>query len=127
LLPIFDAGRNESNLDLARANREVAVAQYERTIQAAFREVSDALAGRATFAEQVRAQTSQANAEAARTRLAQMRYDYGVASYLDVLDAQRALFVAQLAVVQTQVAEAQTLVNLYKALGGGWTDVASQH
>lgn len=122
LLPIFDAGRNESNLALAKANREIALAQYERSIQTAFREVSDALAGRATLAEQVRAQQAQANAEAVRTRLAQLRYDNGVASYLDVLDAQRSLFAAQQAVVQAQALQAQTLVNLYKVLGGGWNE-----
>ena len=122
LLPIFDAGRNESNLALARANRDIALAQYEKAIQTAFREVSDALAGRATFADQVRAQQAQANAEAVRTRLAQLRYDNGAASYLDVLDAQRSLFAAQQAVVQTQTLQAQTLVNLYKVLGGGWND-----
>jgi len=120
LLPIFDAGRNEAGLSLAHASRDVAVAQYERTVQAAFREVSDALAGRATLDEQVRAQQAQANAEATRTRLAQLRYDNGVASYLDVLDAQRSLFAAQQAVVQTQALQAQTRVNLYKVLGGGW-------
>jgi multidrug efflux system outer membrane protein len=120
LLPIFDAGRNESTLALANVDRDIAVAQYEKAIQTAFREVSDALAGRATLVEQVRAQQGQANAEAVRTRLAQLRYDSGVASYLDVLDAQRALFVAQLAVVQTQTLQAQTLVTLYKVLGGGW-------
>jgi multidrug efflux system outer membrane protein len=122
LLPIFDAGRNESGLALANVNRDIAVAQYEKAIQTAFREVSDALAGRATLVEQVRAQQGQANAEAVRTRLAQLRYASGVASYLDVLDAQRALFVAQLAVVQTQTLQAQTLVNLYKVLGGGWNE-----
>jgi multidrug efflux system outer membrane protein len=122
LLPIFDAGRNESNLALAKANREIALAQYERAIQTAFREVSDALAGRATLAEQVRAQQAQANAEAVRTRLAQLRYDNGVASYLDVLDAQRSLFTAQQAVVQAQALQAQTRVNLYKVLGGGWNE-----
>jgi len=126
LLPIFDAGRNESNLALAKANREIALAQYEKSIQTAFREVADALAGRATLSDQVRAQQAQANAEAVRTRLAQLRYDNGAASYLDVLDAQRSLFAAQQAVVLAQALQAQTLVNLYKVLGGGWNDGASR-
>ncbi|HEV7913338.1 MAG TPA: efflux transporter outer membrane subunit [Albitalea sp.] len=121
LLPLFDAGRNQANLDSAKVNREIAVAQYEKAIQTAFREVSDALAGRATLTEQVRAQRAQANAEAVRTRLAELRYSNGVASYLDVLDAQRSLFAAQQAVVQTETLQAQTLVVLYKVLGGGWT------
>jgi multidrug efflux system outer membrane protein len=122
LLPIFDAGRNESNLALAQASRDVAVAEYEKAIQTAFREVSDALAGRATLGEQVRAQQAQANAEGVRARLAQLRYDMGVASYLDVLDAQRTYFATQILVVQTQTLQAQTLVNLYKVLGGGWSE-----
>ena len=126
LLPIFDAGRNQANLNVAKVNREIAVAQYEKAIQTAFREVSDALAGRATLAEQVRAQLAQANAEAIRTRLAELRYSNGVASYLDVLDAQRSLFAAQQAVVQTQTLQAQTLVTLYKVLGGGWTDAPAK-
>jgi multidrug efflux system outer membrane protein len=126
LLPIFDAGRNESNLALAKASRDIALAQYEKAIQTAFREVSDALAGRATLSEQVRAQQAQANAEGVRTRLAQLRYDMGVASYLDVLDAQRTYFATQIAVVQTQTLQTQTLVNLYKVLGGGWNDGSAQ-
>jgi multidrug efflux system outer membrane protein len=126
LLPLFDAGRNESNLALAKVNREIAVAQYDKAIQTAFREVADALAGRATLTDQLRAQQAQANAEAVRTRLAQLRYDNGVASYLDVLDAQRSLFLSQQAVVQTQALQAQTLVNLYKVLGGGWRDTSAR-
>ncbi len=121
LLPIFDAGRNRANLELAEVNREIVVAQYERAIQVAFREVADALAGRATLAEQLRAQQAQANAEAVRARLADLRYRNGAASLLDVLDAQRSLFAAQQAVVQVQAARAQNGVALYRALGGGWS------
>ena len=80
------------------------------------------LAGRANLGEQLRAQQAQANAEAVRTRLADLRYRNGAASLLDVLDAQRSLFAAQQAVVQVQVARAQNGVALYKALGGGWTE-----
>jgi multidrug efflux system outer membrane protein len=124
LQPIFDAGRNSANLDLAKTNREIAVAQYEKSIQNAFREVQDALAGRATLGEQARAQLAQANAEQTRFRLADLRYRNGAASFLDVLDAQRALFTAQQAVVQVQAAVVQNQVNLYKVLGGGWTEPA---
>jgi outer membrane protein, multidrug efflux system len=121
-LPIFDAGRNQSNLDLARVNREIAVAQYEKAIQTAFREVADALAGRATLGEQLRAQTAQTAAEQRRYDLAELRYRNGASSYLDVLDAQRSLFTAQQALVQVQALRVQNLVTLYKVLGGGWRD-----
>jgi multidrug efflux system outer membrane protein len=120
LVPIFDAGRNQANLDVANVNRDIALAQYEKAIQTAFREVADALAGSVTFGEQVRAQEAQVNAEAARFKLADLRYRNGAASYLDVLDAQRSLFITQLALVQAQVAQVQNQVTLYKVLGGGW-------
>ena len=124
LLPIFDAARNQANLESVTAAREVAVAQYEKAIQVAFREVADALAGRATLGEQLRAQQAQADAEAARFNLSDLRYRNGVASYLDLLDAQRALFTARQAVVQTRLAQLQNQVALYKTLGGGWKDPA---
>jgi len=121
LLPIFDAGRNRANLDSAKAGREIAVAQYEKSIQTAFREVADALAGNATLGDQLAAQQVQATAEADRFRLAELRYRNGVANYLDVLDAQRSLFATQQALAQTRLAQQQSQVALYKALGGGWT------
>lgn len=120
LLPIFDAGRNRAGLESARVGREMAVAQYEKAIQTAFREVADALAGRATLGEQLRAQQAQATAEAERFRLAELRYRNGVASFLDVLDAQRSLFSTQQALTQTRLAQQQNQVALYKALGGGY-------
>lgn len=120
LLPIFDAGRNQANLESVTAARSIAVAQYEKSIQVAFREVADALAGRATLGEQLRAQQAQADAEAARFNLSDLRYRNGVASYLDLLDAQRALFAARQAVVQTRLLQLQNQVALYKTLGGGW-------
>jgi multidrug efflux system outer membrane protein len=119
LLPIFDAGRNQANLESAQASRSIAIAQYEKAIQTAFREVSDALAGQATLQEQAQAQQLQAQAEAARLQLADLRYRNGVSSYLDLLDAQRSLFAAQQAVVQVKLAQLQNQVALYKALGGG--------
>lgn len=124
LLPIFDAGRNQANLDSAKATRDIAMAQYEKAIQTAFREVADALAGRATYTDQLRAQTAQAEAEATRFKLSDLRYRNGVASYLDLLDAQRSLFSAQQAVVQTRLGQLQNRVSLYKVLGGGWTEQA---
>jgi multidrug efflux system outer membrane protein len=122
LQPIFDAGRNRANLDIANVNREIAVAQYEKAIQTAFREVADSLAGRATLGEQLRAQLAQRNAAEVSFKLADLRYRSGAASYLDVLDAQRALFTAQQATVQTQALQVQNLVTLYKVLGGGWKE-----
>ncbi|CAN7192291.1 efflux transporter outer membrane subunit [Acidovorax sp. Leaf78] len=124
LLPIFDAGRNQANLESARAGRSIAVAQYEKSIQTAFREVSDALAGQATLGEQALAQQRQAEAEGARLQLADLRYRNGVSSYLDLLDAQRSLFATQQAVVQVRLAQLQNQVTLYKALGGGAPAVA---
>ncbi len=125
LLPIFDAGRNQAGLGSANAGRDIAVAQYEKSIQTAFREVADALAGRATLGEQLRAQQAQANAEAVRYKLAGLRYDNGIASYLDALDAQRSLFAAQQSLVQTRLAQLQSQVTLYKTLGGGWKEPAA--
>ncbi|CAN5505765.1 efflux RND transporter outer membrane subunit OprB [soil metagenome] len=122
LLPIFDAGRNRAGLDSANAGRDIAVAQYEKSIQTAFREVADALAGRATLGEQLRAQQAQANAEGVRFKLSDLRYRNGIASQLDLLDAQRSLFTAQQAVVQTRLAQLQSQVTLYKTLGGGWKE-----
>jgi multidrug efflux system outer membrane protein len=120
-LPIFDMGRNQANLDAAKAQREIAVAEYEKTIQTAFREVADALAGRATYDEQLRALNAQANAEEIRYKLSDMRYRNGIASALDLLDAQRSLYTAQLAAAQTNQARLQNQVALYRALGGGWS------
>jgi multidrug efflux system outer membrane protein len=122
LLPIFDAGRNQAGLDSAKVGRDIAIAQYEKAIQTAFREVADALATRSTLVDQLQSQQAQANAEAIRFKLSDLRYRNGVASYLDLLDAQRSLFSAQQAVVQTRLAQLQSQVTLYKTLGGGWKE-----
>ncbi|MDE2417313.1 MAG: efflux transporter outer membrane subunit [Burkholderiales bacterium] len=122
LTPIFDAGRNKANLEVAKVNRDIAIAQYEKSIQSGFREVADALAGRATLGEQLRAQTAQLQAEQTRMMLTNMRFAQGAANSFDVLDAQRSLFAAQQAVVQVQALQVQNLVTLYKVLGGGWTE-----
>jgi multidrug efflux system outer membrane protein len=99
--------------------RDVAIAQYEKTIQSAFREVADALAGRDTLGQQLRAQQAQTEAETQRLRLTDLRLQNGAASLLDSLDAQRSLFVAQQALVQIRLAYVQNQVLLYKTLGGG--------
>jgi multidrug efflux system outer membrane protein len=121
VLPIFDYGRNLANLGSAKAGRDIAVAQYEKSIQSAFREVADALAGQATYGEQLRAQRSVAEAEQERFNLSDLRYRSGASSYLDLLDAQRSLFTAQQAAVQANLARLQNQVTLYRVLGGGWT------
>ncbi|POR09470.1 efflux transporter outer membrane subunit [Diaphorobacter sp. LR2014-1] len=125
-LPIFDAGRNQASLESARAGREIAVAQYEKSIQAAFREVSDALAGQATLQEQIDAQRAQTLADSKRLELSDLRYRNGVASYLDLLDAQRSLFATQQSLVVTRLQQLQNQVTLYKVLGGGWTAPAEE-
>ena len=121
VLPIFDYGRNTATLGSAKAGREIAVAQYEKSIQTAFREVADGLAGQATFSEQLRAQRAVAEAEAERFNLSDLRYRSGAASYLDLLDAQRSLFAAQQGAVQANLQRLQNQVTLYRVLGGGWT------
>ncbi|MDR3370792.1 efflux transporter outer membrane subunit [Rhodoferax sp.] len=125
LLPIFDAGRNQSNLEAAQAARDIAVAQYEKAIQSAFREVADALAGEATLSQQLQASQALLAAERERTRLTKLRFDNGAASQLDWLDAQRTLFAAQQALVQTRLAFLQNRIALFKGLGGGLSDTAS--
>ncbi|MDD2924250.1 efflux transporter outer membrane subunit [Rhodoferax sp.] len=120
VLPIFDAGRNQANLDSAKVTRDIAVAQYEKAIQSAFREVSDALAGRDTLAQQLQASQALLDAETARSNLTKLRFDKGAASQLDWLDAQRSLFAAQQALIQTRLASLQNQVVLYKVLGGGF-------
>jgi multidrug efflux system outer membrane protein len=118
-MPIFDAGRNQANLDGAKANRDIAVARYEKAIQAAFREVADALAAKGTLTDQLQAQTALVEATQTSYRLSQARYDRGIDSYLNVLDSQRALYGAQQDLVAVQVSQLINLVTLYKSLGGG--------
>ena len=121
-LPIFDFGRNSGNLQAAKAAREAAVAQYEKAIQSAFREVADALAGRATYADQLAALQAQAQAERERYRLSDLSYRNGAVSFLDLLDAQRSLFAVEQSVAQVRLAQRVNEVALYKALGGGWSE-----
>ena len=118
-LPIFDAGRNRANLTLTEVRKNIAVADYEKTIQTAFREVADALAARDYLGEQVAAQRAVQDAQADRLKLLQLRFDNGVASSLDVLDAQRELFSAQQSLVQARLLRTTSAIDLYRALGGG--------
>lgn len=118
-VPIFDYGRNLSNLDLANVRKNIQIANYEKTIQTAFAEVADALVARGTLEEQVAGQEQQRNAEAARYELSRLRFRSGVASYLDELDAQRQLFSAEQALVQARQLRLTNAIDLYRALGGG--------
>jgi outer membrane protein TolC len=121
-LPIFDAGRNRNNLELAKAREGEAVAQYEKTIQEAFRDVADALSAREWLAAQVRAETDTLVAQSERARLARLRYDNGATPFLEVLDAQRDLLNARQQLIQTRRALLASRVALYAALGGGVQD-----
>ncbi len=120
--PIYTGGSLRSQLELAEIRRDIAVAQYEQTIQQAFREVADALAGTATYQRQIEAETSLVDAAQRSLDLARLRYENGVDSFLQVQDAQRTLYSAQQQLVQTRLAELQNRVALYKALGGGWLE-----
>lgn len=118
LLPIFDGGANRAGLESAQAGRDLALAQYEKAIQVAFREVNDALASRGTLEAQLTAQQGLVQAEAERLRLSELRLRQGVASQLEVLDAQRSLFAARQALLQVRFALAQNRVALFKATAG---------
>lgn len=119
-LPIFEAGRLQASLDLAEIQRDINVAQYERAIQSAFREVADALAERATVAERIDARGKQVEATRNSLKLSDARYRGGVDSYFNLLDAQRSLYAAELELIGVRLVEATNRVELYKALGGGW-------
>jgi outer membrane protein, multidrug efflux system len=118
--PIFTGGRLKSNVRLSQAQRDLFLVSYERTIQNAFREVSDSLIAHRKVQE-VRAQrTLLVEALRDRTRLAYMRYNGGVSNLLEALDADRELFDAELSLAQARRDELVTVVAVYKALGGGW-------
>jgi multidrug efflux system outer membrane protein len=123
-MPIFDGGRNQANLDVANVGRDIAVTQYEKVIQTAFREVADALTAKTTFDEQLRAQKAMLAAEESRMALMTLRDRQGLANAFDVLDARRSLFAAQQAALQTQAQQLQSSVTVYKVLGGGWSEPA---
>ncbi|MCB1875800.1 MAG: efflux transporter outer membrane subunit [Chromatiales bacterium] len=125
-LPIFNAGRNRANLEVAEVEREMMVAQYEQVIQTAFREVADVLALRSTIDGQVAAQRSLTEATEVTYQLSEARYRKGIDSYLNVLDAQRSLYSAQQTLIETQLSRSVNLVTLYKVLGGGWTETSTE-
>jgi len=118
-LPIFAGGANVANLNVSKANRDIAVATYEKTVQTAFREVSDALSVRATVGDRLAAQERLVVAATDSQRLSQQRRDAGLDSALTLLDSQRTLYAAQQGLITARLARATNLVTLYKTLGGG--------
>ena len=117
-LPIFDGGRNRANVQVAQANEQLALTQYEKTVQTAFREAADALADRARWAERLEAQASLLAATQKAFDLSEARFKAGVDNYLSVLDAQRSLYAAQQTQISLLLAEQVNRVTLYKVLGG---------
>lgn len=121
-IPIFQGGRLRAGLASAKADQKIALAQYEKAIQAGFRDVSDALALTKTLAEQRQAQEALVEAAGRAEQLSTARYKAGRDSYLNQLDAQRTLYGAQQGLVSTRLAEQANRVTLYKVLGGGWNE-----
>ena len=120
-VPIFAGGSLLAGLDLAHVQKNVQIAQYEKAIQSGFREVADALAGRGTLDEQIQAQRLLVDASQRAYDVSDQRFRQGIDNYLSVLDSQRSLYSAQQSLVDSR-ARLSNLVNLYKALGGGWTE-----
>lgn len=118
-LPIFKGGSLRGELRLSEVRKSIAIVHYERAIQGAFREVSDGLAGRATYARQIQAQTAAVDSTVRRTRLANLRYHAGVDSRLELLDAQRSDYTARQALLDLKRDELSSAAGLYRALGGG--------
>ena len=121
-LPIFEAGRLQANLDAATLQKDINVAQYERAIQAAFREVADGLAARGTYDDEVASLERYTNAQQRRLELSDLRFRNGVDTYLTVLTAQTDLYSAQLTLVSARLARLTNLVDLYRSFGGGWIE-----
>ena len=119
-LPIFDGGVNRANLSIAKADRDISVAQYEKAIQVAFREVADALATRGTIDERLNAQQALVDATASSFKINDARYRKGADTYLNALVSQRALYAAQQGLISTRLSQSSNAVALYKVLGGGW-------
>ena len=126
-LPIFNAGALRSSLDYSKIQKDISVANYEKAIQTAFQEVSDGLAARQTFNQQLQAQRDLVAANQDYYRLAERRYRIGVDSNLTFLDAQRSLFSAQQSLISDRLSQLTSEVNLYKALGGGWYEQSAKN
>ncbi|MGL6560312.1 efflux transporter outer membrane subunit [Aeromonas hydrophila] len=119
-LPIFDGGKRIADLDVAEVSTRQAVASYEKSIQTAFKEVADTLGAQADYQRQLQAQQALVEANQTYFKLAEVRYEKGVDSYLTRLDAQRSLFSAKQGLISTRLAQLSNQVALYKAVGGGW-------
>src|SRR5881296_1980117 len=119
-LPIFNAGRNRANLELVEARQREAVIRYEQAIQQAFREVEDALIAHRKAREALLEQEAAVRASREALSIAEFRYTSGLTSYLNVLDAQRTLLAAEIAESRTLLSQLVAVVQLYRALGGGW-------
>jgi len=116
---LFDGGRNEAGVNASNARNSIAVAEYERSIQLAFREVADQLSARASLSAQMRAIQANALSQEIRLKMAKSRYDLGAIAYFEVIDAQREYLASQQAVTSVRRAQLEAAVQLYKALGGG--------
>lgn len=125
-VPIFDYGRNRANLDIAKVESRIEVAQYEKTIQVAFREVADSLAALDTYRRQLIAQQALVAAEERDYNLSEMRFRTGIDNYLSTLVAQRSLYSAQIALIGVHLSQLENLVTFYKVLGGGWNEYTVQ-
>ncbi|MDE1179840.1 efflux transporter outer membrane subunit [Paraburkholderia sp.] len=121
-VPIFAGGENRANLDLAHLEKNVAIAQYEKAIQTAFREVADGLAARGTYDRQISSLQAYTGSQQRRYDLSNLRYKNGVDSYLSVLTAQTDLYSAQQSLITASLARLTNLVDLYQYLGGGWVE-----
>jgi multidrug efflux system outer membrane protein len=121
-VPIFEGGANQANLDLANVQKRIEIANYEKTIQNAFREVADGLAARGTYDEQIKSLERFVNSQSRRLELSDLRYRNGVDSYLSVLTAQTALYESQQLLITARLNRLTNLVDLYQFLGGGWIE-----
>lgn len=122
LLPLFDGGANQANLDAARIAKDIGVTQYQQSVQVAFREVADGLAARGTYEAELAARQAYSDTQQRRLALAELRYDNGVDDYLSVLNAKTDLYNAQIALVAARLNRWNSLLELYRALGGGWRE-----
>ncbi|MCF8169419.1 MAG: efflux transporter outer membrane subunit [Rhodoferax sp.] len=118
-MPLFDGGRTAAGVDVAEARKVIAIAEYEKSIQLAFREVADLLSGRLTLASQLRASLATQSTQQKRLEIAQARHQAGLVAYLDVLEGERELMSAEQMVVQVRRAQLESSAQLFKALGGG--------
>jgi multidrug efflux system outer membrane protein len=120
-MPLFNSGLTAAQIDLASSSERAAAAAYRDTVIRAFADTRNAIVAKAQAAERYAAREQAVNALRRQQRLATLRYDNGYSNYLEVLDAERALFSAELALSEARRAHLSSSVDLYRALGGGWT------